>query len=416
MVIALFLFTFQILKLSVLIHYYKVVIIILYTPPPPILRFFPPGHYKTVDSVSHHGFNTLHVILDLKLKYLPLLLLSYSPGVAVSIDEAMIAFRGRLHFKQYVKNKPTPWGVKVWCSCDPSNGYLLDFRFYTGKSDNPMPNGLGHHVVMDVGSRFLDKYHHFYFDNYFSSVQLAKDLLDRSTYSCATTRQNRKHWPRDLKSKLNKGECRMRQFGNIVCTYWSDKRQISLISTNASPEMGTATRRTKEGPLEKQVPMPVLYYNSNMGGVDLNDQLRTYYPVGRKSMKWWRCCFWYLFEVALLNAYLLYKSMPRPQGSPKPLDHFTFHLSIARALCQGGTATRQAPEGGPAAAGLAVRNQEKHRRVRLPGRKKQCYQCRQKDVKTDSGRRPETVFGCPLCNTHLCDELCFAEFHSNFLD
>ena len=58
----------------------------------------------------------------------------YSPGVAVSIDEAMIPFQGRLHFKQYIQNKPNPWGVKVWCCCDPTNGYMLDFKFYTGKS------------------------------------------------------------------------------------------------------------------------------------------------------------------------------------------------------------------------------------------------------------------------------------------
>ena len=123
----------------------------------------------------------------------------YSPGVAISIDEAMIPFQGRLQFKQYIKNKPHPWGVKVWCCCDPSNGCVLDFRFYTGKKEAPMPHGLGHYVVMTVGSRFLDKNHHFYFDNYFSSARLAKDLLTRSTYSCATTRQNRKDWPRDLR-------------------------------------------------------------------------------------------------------------------------------------------------------------------------------------------------------------------------
>lgn len=62
----------------------------------------------------------------------------YKPGQAISIDEAMIKFTGRLFFKQYMKSKPTPWGVKVWCSADPDTGYLLDFDVYTGKSQTVM--------------------------------------------------------------------------------------------------------------------------------------------------------------------------------------------------------------------------------------------------------------------------------------
>lgn len=62
----------------------------------------------------------------------------YKPGQAISIDEAMIKFNGRLFFKQYMKSKPTPWGVKVWCSADPDTGYLLDFDVYTGKSQTVM--------------------------------------------------------------------------------------------------------------------------------------------------------------------------------------------------------------------------------------------------------------------------------------
>lgn len=232
-----------------------------------------------------------------------------------------------------------------------------------------MPYVLGHHVVMNVGRRFLYKNHHFYFDNYFSSIRLAKEL-DRNTYSCATPRQNRRDWPEHLKGKLNKEECKLRQFGNIVCTHWNDKRLISMISTNTSPEMTAATRRTKTGPQGKQIPMCVANYNANIGGVDLNDQLHTYYSVGRKSMKWWRCCFWYLLEVALVNAYVVYISMPRPEGT-KAMTHFEFHLSVARVLCQGGRAPRTAPETGPAAAGFSERNLTLHRRVRLPGRKKQ---------------------------------------------
>ena len=34
------------------------------------------------------------------------------------------------------------------------------------------------------------------------------------------------------------------------------------------------------------------------------------------------------------------------------------------------------------------------------------------NIHTDSGRKPETIFGCSLCKTHLCSELCFAQFHA----
>ena len=36
----------------------------------------------------------------------------WTPDQNLSIDEAMIAFEGRLHMKQYMKGKPTPWGIK----------------------------------------------------------------------------------------------------------------------------------------------------------------------------------------------------------------------------------------------------------------------------------------------------------------
>ena len=112
---------------------------------------------------------------------------AFKPNVNISVDEAMISFHVRLSFKQHIKNKPNPWGIKVWCMC-----IYWRFDIYTGKVEAPMPHGVGHYVVSFLCEPYLDKFPHLFYDNFFSSVQLAKDLLERSTYSCSTFRDNRR--------------------------------------------------------------------------------------------------------------------------------------------------------------------------------------------------------------------------------
>jgi hypothetical protein len=59
----------------------------------------------------------------------------YNPHQNTSVDEAMIAFRGRLGFRQYLPAKPTKYGIKVKIRADSENGYCNEFEIYTGKSD-----------------------------------------------------------------------------------------------------------------------------------------------------------------------------------------------------------------------------------------------------------------------------------------
>ncbi|KAK7108475.1 hypothetical protein V1264_016211 [Littorina saxatilis] len=224
-----------------------------------------------------------------------------------------------------MKSKPTPWGVKVWCSADPDTGYLLDFDVYTGKSQTGMKGGLGHHV-MTVGKRFLEKGHHFYHDNFFTSIQLADELLDLKTRCCGTIRINRKGWPKELTfnkktkkaDRLKVGEVKMMQRGNMVATVWQDKRTIALLSTNEQPVVGSALRQTGKGRKEqKAIPQPILTYNKNMGGVDNFDAHRAYYPVGRPCRKWWRYLLWFFVQTSLINAFIIYKrtNQPAPKSS-----------------------------------------------------------------------------------------------------
>ena len=57
----------------------------------------------------------------------------YVPGKEISVDESMIGTKSRLSFLQYMPNKPTKWGVKVWVCSEAKTGYIHKFKIYTGK-------------------------------------------------------------------------------------------------------------------------------------------------------------------------------------------------------------------------------------------------------------------------------------------
>ena len=42
----------------------------------------------------------------------------YGPGRNLSIDESMIRYKGRIHFRQYLPSKPYKWGIKQYVLCE----------------------------------------------------------------------------------------------------------------------------------------------------------------------------------------------------------------------------------------------------------------------------------------------------------
>ena len=105
--------------------------------------------------------------------------------------------------------------------------------------------------------------------------------------------------------RIKAGETKQHQKGALLITLWYDKRQIALLSTNCNPnQTNTVQRRQRAPPHVKDVALqtPVHMYNKSMGGVDLNDQLRSYYPSGRSGKKWWRKVLWYLLDVSICNS------------------------------------------------------------------------------------------------------------------
>ena len=65
---------------------------------------------------------------------------SYRPGSFITIDEQLLAFRGRSPFRMFIPNKPPKYGIKIIMACDSGTKYMVDASPYLGKGTKT--NGL----------------------------------------------------------------------------------------------------------------------------------------------------------------------------------------------------------------------------------------------------------------------------------
>ena len=177
----------------------------------------------------------------------------YSPGKNVSVDEAMIPFKGRSTLKQYKPLKPVKRGIKVWALADASNGYITNFQVYSGKQGDSVEQGLGAKVVKTLTEPYINSSRHVYFDNFFTGLDLLDSLEADKLYGCGTIRTNRKGFLDTLKPAVKKGlkergESKTCQAGNLTVTAWQDNRVVTLAATNSDPTVEEQVMRKKMVP------------------------------------------------------------------------------------------------------------------------------------------------------------------------
>ena len=337
----------------------------------------------------------------------------YNPTRDISIDEAMVPFKGRSSLK-YLPKKPVRRGIKVWMRADSLTGYVSAFQVYVGKKDDTVERNLGANVIKCLTEELNNTYRHVYFDNYFSGVDLL-DLFRAGLYACGTLRLNQKGFPSELKTPAKKGlkergDSKTVQKGNLTLTVWQDNKPVTVIATNSDPTAtDTVTRKKKDGTRQSYpCPTSVALYNKNMGGVDHNDQLRGYYHVRLKCRKYYKYIFWFLFDLAITNSYILCRL-----HTDLHIDSTkNFRVTLGKELI-GGYCSRKRP-GRPSAAPAPKRFCQAHFPVRGADKVHRCHYCH----KYRKERR-STVWYCKDCDLFLChtgksESDCFLAFHSRY--
>ena len=325
--------------------------------------------------------------------------LAYTLLREVSIDEQMIAYKGRLSFKQYMPAKPVKWGMKAFVLAESTTGYVCDWFIYTGKdqaADND-PRGKGEQVVSQLVEH-LQPGHIVYMDNYYTSPSLFLALKEKRMGAVGTVRANRKGLPEEIRTKHKKGTpTRHWRKGNMLALSWYDKKQVNVLSTihtATSVDVAVRDRRSDTGSRRVQKPSSVASYNTYMGGVDKADQLVSYYRLPHRHRRWYLAIFHQLTKLCTTNAMILYETITKKSISLK---------QFRAQLIDGILARTEWPLGVPRATRSATVAATVHEHIRLTERhfseffseqgKPDCVVCSDRGAK----RRKQTTWRCNEC-------------------
>ena len=158
--------------------------------------------------------------------------------------------------RQFNKDKPIRWRIKLWVLANSSNGYTIDLNVYIGKVEGQdvSANGLGYDVVMKLMNPYFHQGYHLYVDNFYTSVTLFKDLFAMEVGATGTIREYRRDFPENLKDSkvLVKGKAR----GSIrwgrdppcLALQWLDNKVVSMLTTIDSANVKKQVTRNIKTP------------------------------------------------------------------------------------------------------------------------------------------------------------------------
>ena len=359
-------------------------------------------------------------------------LYAYKPSKRLSFDEACCPFKGRVKFRVYNPMKPNRFHIKLFQVSEALSGYILGFHVYTGKDSSDISNfskPLDQYCTKTTKTvlglleqtKLLDKGHHIYMDNYYSSPELFDELYYRQTYACGTARQLRKGMPKTLgKCKLKPLETAFMRNGPLLCLKWvgqkmkSKKKPVTILTTIHEANELLTKKKDSHG---NRIPKPVCIfeYTKNMSGVDISDQYMAYHVALRKSMKWSRKLFFHLFNMIILNSYLLNQKFGKKMAKQDFIEYIATYL-VETSICH-----VSLPGHSTFSPDSSSRLVERHFPQKI-GNSKNGLLCRACNFTpsqlSNQGlggvqmKRKTTSYFCQQCDVPLCVTPCFEIYHT----
>jgi hypothetical protein len=255
---------------------------------------------------------------------------NYIAGTNVTIDEQLLAFRGRSKFKMYIPNKPAKYGLKIEMMCDSGTRYMIDALPYLGKGTNTGGLPLGEYVVKEITRSIHGSNRNVTTDNWFTSIPLAKSLLQQpyKLTIVGTLRANKREIPEAMKNNRTRriGTSMFCYDGPLTLVSYKPKPSKMVYLVSSCDEEGTVNPTNNK-------PEIINFYNSTKGGVDTFDQMCSNMSCNRKTNRWPMCMFYGMLNICGINSYIIYCHNVLTSGG-KPLSRRSFMKKLHEQLVE----------------------------------------------------------------------------------
>jgi hypothetical protein len=259
-------------------------------------------------------------------------------------------------------NKPITQGYKIFGNAD--HGYLYNFLWSSrekGLQDILLQPNLTKTgcLVKNLALTLPRRHLTIYMDNYFTSIPLFSELRSYEFGAVGTTGPH-KDFPAELKqlkerfaTKLEWNTLLAKVVDNTLCLAWQDNNIVLALSNihtvYKAEDFRLKVRRRPAKTLtngrivrqvfgddstkELQIPCFIDDYNQYMGGVDLVNQFRESYETHQITQRNWWPLFYWLIDIACVNAYRLYQ-LHQGQLGEKPSSHLAFRVQLTNRLLE----------------------------------------------------------------------------------
>ena len=135
---------------------------------------------------------------------------------------------------------------------------------------------------------------------------------------------------------MTRGDLQVRTRGDLTAILWRDKRDAHILRNIHDPP---AEGNFCDNNGKAMKPQVVADYNRHMGYVDKGDKMANSYSINRRTWKWTKKLFFHLFDLAILNSYILFSSLGvrkfRIQIFGAPYWGIYWHTLDMNGMCKG---------------------------------------------------------------------------------